>query len=151
MSFLFTTPPLDNGAVIFPDPLSEALNVLWSLPLVELQDFHFGTETPDSLGDAFPGLPYVSLSLVDSDASQHPYREVATLQITAWDESAARCLRAVQLVRAALVSAPSSERVGSVTADRRGPYTGRDPDTLSPMAFVYVRVRLLPEVIDLGA
>lgn len=143
-------PPLEGAhVIIFPDALSAGLAVLRASTLPEAQAATYGTETPEALGDAFPGLPYVALELIDSDTSKHPFQEIAVVQVTAWADSKAKALRLLQVARAVLVAHPGDAQVGSITAGRRGPYSGNDPDSGRPLAATSVRMRLLPESVPL--
>lgn len=139
-------PPRDREPLIaFPDALSAGLRILRRSTFPEAAAATYGTESPDVLGEDFPGGPYVSLTLLDSETSLHPYRETAVVQVTAWDETAAKALRLVQVARAVLVAHPGDELVASVTANnRRGPVQATDPDTRQRLAFCTVALRLLP-------
>lgn len=143
-SLVFAAMPPDP-LILFPDALLEGLRILRSSPFREAQEATYGTDAPNELGEDFPGLPYVSLTLLDSDTSLYPFRETALVQVTAWDETAAKALRRVQVARAVLVAYPGDERVATVTArGRRGPLPARDPDTRQPLAYCSVAMRLLP-------
>lgn len=130
--------------ITFPDPLAEALRILRASTDPELLAIHFGTETPDSLGDDLPGIPYVSLDLVSTDDREFPFTERATLSLTAWAGSKAKAQRTAQVCRAALVDFPGDAKVGSVTTSSRGPTLGTDPESGQPIALTYITLRLRP-------
>jgi hypothetical protein len=137
-----------SGLLVFPDALSQGLRVLRGSTFPEALAASYGTATPDELADDFPGTPYVSLTLLDSDTALYPYRETALVQVTAWDESASKALRLVQVARAVLVAYPGDELIAAITAKgRRGPVSDRDPDTRQPLAYCTVAIRLLPALL----
>lgn len=125
--------------VLFPDPLAASLAVLRADP----GGSHFGTETPDALGDRLPGLPYVAVDLVTSDGL-YPFREIALVQLTAWATSKASALQAVNRARAVLAAHDGIE-IASVRPSN-GPWTSKDVDTGQPIAAATLRVRLKPFV-----
>lgn len=140
--------PPREPLLVFPDALTEGLRILRGSTFREAQEATYGTETPTDLGDDFPGTPYVALTLLDSDTSLHPYRETALVQVTAWDESASKALRLLQVARAVLVAHPGDAAVAAITAKgRRGPVATKDPDTRQPLAFCTVAIRLLPALL----
>ncbi len=134
-------------AAVFPDAQLVALALLRASAIPEAAAATYGTIPPDVLGDDFPGVPYVTVTVATTDTSWHPYRETVTLQLTAWESSEARAKRLVQVARAVLVSHAEDDSVSSISAGRRGPLSATDPDSGLPMAFADVDVRLLPEVL----
>lgn len=128
--------------ITFPDPLEEGLRILRASTEPELLAMHFGTESPDTLGDDLPGLPYVSLDLLGT--SGHPFHVRASVAITVWAASKKKVLRAAQVVFGTLLDHPGDSRVASITATPRGPFTSNDPDTGQPIASATVTLRLRP-------
>jgi len=132
--------------VIFPDAILAALRIVRESSVSELSSVEFGTREPHELGAEFRGVPYVAFHLLSSDASGHPFREVASLLIKAWGDTEAQSLRLLQIVRGVLTAYEGDSEVGSISAGV-GPLTVQDTENGHPLSSAGVRIRLRPIVL----